>query len=243
MTPPDVGAFLALWNGISHVALQPEYETWHTFEHVPERVGTPGFIAASRYRSTQQPASYFTCYWLSSCEVLAAPQYQELLTCPTPWSARMRSELCDFVRNPCELLAAHGNSSASRLATLRLHAHTAAGAIEIAQQLQWQVDGAHLVCAHLGLSQPYDGFTVANIVSTRSSHNMVVMLQHLDEYALREATMSLLQQIAPLATALAPPAYYELLNVVRRDELKAPLSARQPARPDLFHRFNQGDKP
>ena len=36
-------AFLALWNGVdtAQVSLR-EYETWHSYEHVPERVGLPG---------------------------------------------------------------------------------------------------------------------------------------------------------------------------------------------------------
>ena len=36
-------AFLALWNGIDRPEARAEYEAWHAFEHVPERVGLPGF--------------------------------------------------------------------------------------------------------------------------------------------------------------------------------------------------------
>ena len=34
--------FLALWNDFDPER-EAEYECWHTFEHVPERVGIPGF--------------------------------------------------------------------------------------------------------------------------------------------------------------------------------------------------------
>ena len=106
MTRPP-GAFLALWNSISSPALQPEYETWHTMEHVPERVGLPGFIEARRYRSWEPTANgtplYFTCYWLDSLDALDSAPYRDVFTYPTPWSARMRTGLTDFFRLPCRL--------------------------------------------------------------------------------------------------------------------------------------------
>src|SRR5256885_14231528 len=42
-------AFLALWNGLDRSDAREEYEAWHAMEHVPERVGLPGFLWARRY--------------------------------------------------------------------------------------------------------------------------------------------------------------------------------------------------
>ena len=38
-------AFLALWNDVAS-GREAEYERWHTFEHVPERVAVPGMRGA-----------------------------------------------------------------------------------------------------------------------------------------------------------------------------------------------------
>jgi hypothetical protein len=41
-------AFLALWNDFDP-ARDEEYNCWHTFEHVPERVGIEGVVSGRRY--------------------------------------------------------------------------------------------------------------------------------------------------------------------------------------------------
>ena len=40
-------AFLALWNDFDP-ARDEEYNCWHTFEHVPERVGIEGILTGQR---------------------------------------------------------------------------------------------------------------------------------------------------------------------------------------------------
>ena len=41
-------AFLAIANTVEP-AMQAEYEAWHTFEHVPERLTMPGFLGGKRF--------------------------------------------------------------------------------------------------------------------------------------------------------------------------------------------------
>ncbi|UUZ75256.1 hypothetical protein LP414_25770 [Polaromonas sp. P1(28)-13] len=163
MTQPHTRAFLALWNSISSPQLQPEYDTWHTFEHVPERVGLPGFIEARRYRShddepSAQPPRYFTCYGLESIEALATAQYREVFSHPTPWSARMRTELRDFLRLPCTLSGAYGQSTATQLATVHFRGDAARFAAQAATRLEQLVDQAKVVCAHWGTAGASEDF-------------------------------------------------------------------------------------
>ncbi|HYF19824.1 MAG TPA: hypothetical protein VEA40_18290, partial [Ramlibacter sp.] len=93
--PSSARAFLALWNGIDDARRQPEYEAWHSFEHVPERVGLPGFLEALRYRQSTAgaPPDYFTCYWLDDIGALSSGPYGEVFQAPTNWTARMRGHL------------------------------------------------------------------------------------------------------------------------------------------------------
>jgi hypothetical protein len=46
-------AFLALWNEVG-ATRQAEYDLWHTLEHVPQRVGVPGFISGHQYRTVHR---------------------------------------------------------------------------------------------------------------------------------------------------------------------------------------------
>lgn len=252
MTQHNTHAFLALWNSISSPQLQPEYDTWHAFEHVPERVGLPGFIEARRYRShdeesSVQPPRYFTCYWLASIEALATAQYREVFTHPTPWSTRMRSELRDFLRLPCSLSGAYGQSTATQLATVHFRGDAARFAAQAATRLQQVVDQAKVVCAQWGTVVASADFPIANRTSAAEAAgagtDFVVMLQGMERAALRAHTHELVQTLSPVATPVSAPAFFELQSQVRQDELASPLSARQPARPHLFQAFkNQETK-
>jgi hypothetical protein len=249
-------AFLALWNSISNAGLQPEYEAWHTFEHVPERVGLPGFMEAKRYRSLTDPAKppdYFTCYWLKTIDALNSPQYREVFAHPTPWSARMRTELRDFLRLPCTLGGGYGQSTASRLATLHLRGQTQAFTALVSRELAQRVEAGALVCAQWGRAVQTQAIPIdnrADVPAIRDNEGeFVVMLQGLDSNLLREQALQLLHVLQSAATAALPPALFELLSQVRQDELSSAAfslqdaSRRQPARPDLFQQFQTGDTP
>lgn len=242
MSAPSAGAFLALWNGIADAGLQAEYETWHTFEHVPERVGMPGFVAARRYRAAAaapgQPPHYFTLYWLAAADALRTPQYQDLLERPTPWSARMRGQLRDFLRVPCALGGSHGVSSAAQLVALHLAGDAARFAAMAPALLQRLVDEAEIVRADWGSAVTDNAHPLGAAPAT----GMVVLLEGLEPAPLLAAARRLLQDLAPVATAVSPPQGFTLLTEVRQDELQFSLTARQPARRDLFQRFaSQGD--
>lgn len=93
-------ALLALWNGCS--AQQEEYSTWHTREHVLERLTLPGFLAVRRYVRDSGPLpNYLTIYWLSGREALESNSYLELLQSPSGWSRSMRNGLTDVLRQAC----------------------------------------------------------------------------------------------------------------------------------------------
>lgn len=112
------GAFLCVWN--DHDPDQAaEYEAWHTFEHVPERVCAPGFVAGRRYAAYDRPESrYFTLYEVESLDALETPQYRDLQDNPTQWSRRMRVAFRNFLRIPCETVATKGNGCAGAIGAL-----------------------------------------------------------------------------------------------------------------------------
>lgn len=98
-------AFLALWNDID-ADIEAQYERWHTQEHVPERVGIPGFLTGRRYRSDApgQPR-YFTLYDVAQPAVFESAAYLDVIERPTAWSAAMRPRLRNVVRSTCDTQA------------------------------------------------------------------------------------------------------------------------------------------
>jgi hypothetical protein len=49
--------FVAIWNGIAPEGREEFYE-WHNREHMPERVGIPGFRRGRRYTATPNILRY-----------------------------------------------------------------------------------------------------------------------------------------------------------------------------------------
>ena len=247
MTPPRTTAFLALWNSISSVQLQPEYEVWHAVEHVPERVGLPGFVEARRYRSHPEAGNtvprYYTWYMLESLAALETPHYSEVFTRPTPWSARMRGELRDFLRLPCTLQGHCGQSGAAQLATLQLRSRTPGFPAAAAGWLREQVLQARIVRAHWGSVSESAAFPLANQVGDAAApgHDHVVMLEGLDLTSLQQATAAMARNTHADWQLTSPPAFFELLSLVRQDELDPPTGLRPAARMDLFNTFQTGD--
>jgi hypothetical protein len=246
--PQGATAFLALWNSIDDAARQAEYEVWHSFEHVPERVSLPGFISARRWRSVpraQGAPLYFTLYWLEGAGALDTEAYRAVFAAPTRWTERMRGHLTEFLRMPCELQAGHGLSTASRLVTLQVRAHEEGAAAVLDAWLAARVQQGDLVCAHWGRSVETSAIPIANAASASAPRqgDLVVLLQGLDGAALQTQAQDLLRALGASASALRAPELFELLTEVRRDALPSPLTARLGPRNDLFQRFAKGDTP
>ena len=69
-------AFLAIWHDIeAHGEL--EFSDWHTREHMPERVGIPGFEAGRRWVDWGRVRHrYFTLYEAQTIDVLSSAAYR-----------------------------------------------------------------------------------------------------------------------------------------------------------------------
>jgi hypothetical protein len=112
------GAFLALWNDIAR-AREPEYDQWHTLEHVPERVSAPGFRGARRYANRgREHHRYFTLYEVDSLAAFETAEYRDLLERPTPWSAAMRPDFANFLRATCAVAMSRGYGIGAAIACL-----------------------------------------------------------------------------------------------------------------------------
>lgn len=240
MSSGQVRAFLALWNGIVSAQVQTEYDSWHSFEHVPERVGLPGFVEALRYRSVDQPLRYFTCYRLRSLDALSTPEYRDVFTHPTPWSARMRLVLRDFYRLPCEVGGAQGLGSASQLATLQWRSASPGLTAHLNSWLQAQVLSAAVVRAEWGFAPPGEDYWLPNTTNSLQGvgQDHVIMLQHLDAQVLRLSMQALVDFLKPRVSSLAMPEYFELLTHVRQEALDSSPGQRRPPHTPLFDQFN-----
>jgi hypothetical protein len=112
-------AALAMWWDVAG-DVQPEFEDWHTHEHIPERLGIPGFYRASRWRSRCDDGGMFVMYELANHDVLSSPHYLKRLNAPTAWSTRMMPHHRRMVRSQCRVLESRGAGTAGHALTVRL---------------------------------------------------------------------------------------------------------------------------
>ncbi len=110
---------LAIWHGIAPEA-EAELIRWHDTEHIPERVGVPGFLRGRRYRHALRPREYLDLYELESVEVARSAPYLARLDHPTPWTRRVLPHFRDTFRIGCRVLASVGRGQGGAAVTLRL---------------------------------------------------------------------------------------------------------------------------
>jgi hypothetical protein len=113
-------AAVAIWCDVA-ADVRPEFDDWHTHEHMPERLAIPGFLRGSRWVADDGPG-YFTLYEARGEATITAGPYLERLNHPTPWSRKMMPHHRNMVRGLCRVHARFGAGLGQALLTLRLSA-------------------------------------------------------------------------------------------------------------------------
>jgi hypothetical protein len=109
---------VAVWHDLLPEAKEEYYE-WHSREHLPERVGIPGFRRGRRYLAVSGAPEFFTLYEADSPEVLAGQDYLNRLNAPTEWTRRVMPSMRNFARSTCRVVFTSGVGSGGVLLTMR----------------------------------------------------------------------------------------------------------------------------
>ncbi|UFN49447.1 hypothetical protein LPC08_02030 [Roseomonas sp. OT10] len=143
---------VAIWNGVAPEG-RAEVDAWHVLEHVPERVGIPGFRRGRRYAAwdaATRPAN-FTLYEADTLQVLQGRDYRERLDAPTPWTRRATAHFRDTSRAVARVLHSEGPGMGGIALTLRFDAEDSAreGLTALLREAARapRVTGAHLAAA------------------------------------------------------------------------------------------------
>jgi len=154
-------AVVAIWNGIAPEG-RDDFYAWHIHEHMPERLGIPGFRRGRRYRSlddSTQP-EFFTLYEVDTFQVLQGQDYANRLNAPTPWTRKATGHFLDTSRALARVLGSYGRGLGGVLFTLRFDVptedaeQTRRDILAVLPQIAEmpQIAGAHLCRADLDAS-------------------------------------------------------------------------------------------
>jgi hypothetical protein len=98
---------LAIWNGMKP-GCEHDFIRWHIREHIPERVGLPGFLRGRRYVAVDGHPKFFNFYETQSTADLESPAYKDRLNNPTPWTLATVKDFTETSRTVCEVVSTQG---------------------------------------------------------------------------------------------------------------------------------------
>lgn len=127
---------LAIWNGMAPGA-DADFAAWHVREHMPERLGVPGFLRGRRYAAIDGEPAFFNFYETESPTVLTSPAYVARLNDPSSWSRRVLAQFRDTCRTVCDVAASLGSGEGGMVETVRLG--TASDAATFARSVRDEV--------------------------------------------------------------------------------------------------------
>jgi len=109
-------AFVAIWHDVLPEG-KPDYYEWHNREHMPERLGIPGFRRGRRYVTERGAPEYFNLYEVDTMEVLTGQDYLNHLNNPTPLTRRMIVHLHNHLRSLCRVAVSFGRAQGGLMMT------------------------------------------------------------------------------------------------------------------------------
>jgi hypothetical protein len=109
---------VAIWHDLAP-GTHDDFHEWHNREHMPERVGIPGFRRGRRYVAIGGGPEFFNLYEADSPETLAGQDYRNRLAAPTAWTQRVVPTFRNVARGICRVAFTNGAGSGGVLLTLR----------------------------------------------------------------------------------------------------------------------------
>jgi hypothetical protein len=122
---------LAIWNGIAASA-EDEFVAWHVREHMPERVGLPGFLRGRRYVAIDGRPKYFNFYETADLGVLSSDAYRARMNAPTEWTKSVVAHFTDTSRTVCDLAVSLGRGEGAWIDAIRLSTASDANTFKVA---------------------------------------------------------------------------------------------------------------
>jgi hypothetical protein len=84
------------------------FDSWYLSDHMPDRVGTPGFRRARRWRALEGGPRDLSLYEIEGLEVMSSAPYLARLAKPTEGTRRNMDAFLGMRRSVCEVRGAEG---------------------------------------------------------------------------------------------------------------------------------------
>jgi hypothetical protein len=114
------GGAIIIWNDIAPEGRADFYD-WHIREHIPERLGVPGFLRGSRYAglTADTKPEFLTLYETDHAAVATSAAYLARLNAPTDWTKRATAHFRNTSRALTTVVHSEGPGQGGVMGTLR----------------------------------------------------------------------------------------------------------------------------
>jgi hypothetical protein len=217
---------VCIWHDLTPEATDEFYQ-WHNREHMPERVGIPGFLRGRRYIAVAGAPAYFNLYEAESAELLGGSVYLDRLNAPTEWTRRIVPSFRRVSRSICRVAYSEGVGQGGFMLTQRFELAPAdrAGTLETLRARllpplaeRKGVAGVHLCLADEAMSRIETAEKKARADAT-AVPGCIVLIEGTSETDVRDAGESLADEVRALIGAAAPSidtSIYQLQHALSR---------------------------
>ena len=87
---------------------EDSFDAWYLADHLPDRVATPGFRRARRWRAIEGGPRDLSLYELDGLDTLTSPAYCARLADPTPGTRQHMDAFIGMIRSACRVEHAAG---------------------------------------------------------------------------------------------------------------------------------------
>lgn len=202
---------VCIWHDLTPEATDEFYQ-WHNREHMPERVGIPGFLRGRRYIAVAGAPTYFNLYEADTAEVLGGKEYLDRLNAPTEWTRRVVPAFRRVARSICRVVYSEGVGQGGFMLTQRFELAGAdrAGTLETMRVRllpplteRKGIAGVHLCIADEAISRIETAEKKARPDAT-AVPGCIILIEGTSEVDVRDAGESLASEVRTLLGGSAP---------------------------------------
>ncbi len=210
---------ICIWNDITDEG-RDEFYAWHLTEHMPERVGIPGFRRGRRYVALDAASrpEFFTLYETADTDVLTGPAYLARLNAPTAWTKKATQGFRKTSRALTRVRASLGPGAGGILGTLRFavaHGREADATSLLADKAvpaaagMAQISGVHLCVTDREASAEKTAESRGR-PDILAAPEWVVLVEGCNEAPVRAAMAAIVASLGPLLDGDPETGFYRL---------------------------------
>jgi len=211
MSLAGLGA-VCIWHDLLAEA-RDDFHQWHNREHMPERVGIPGFRRGRRYVAVAGAPEYFNLYEADSAEVLGGQDYLNRLNAPTEWTRQVVPSFRNVSRSICRVVYTDGVGQGAFMLTQRFDV-SQSDRSQVVEALRQRllpplcdikgIAGVHLCLADESISKLETAEKKARADTTQVP-TWIILIEGNSSADVQAAGAALSQELQPLLSAAGAP--------------------------------------